>query len=1204
MADKNTNINRKNQDSTPEYHETPRVRSPEGEAESVDGLTPDKGALVIGKDGEKWMTLMPEAGDTGKSLIADPSKTEGLGWAVSKSLVSARDTTPGFLSEKIVDSVGITSRIARPGCNEELQIELGPHFLALAATGWYSGAALSAGVTPGTFDVSEGDGLYVDSTTAFPTVSAQSIPITARTNVVITDILTQPVTYVLVDKDDVILQQSAFPTPSERRGALFLGVVVHTDNATVNAINNLPAVAYGISAQLQDLMEGLGFFNVADNVISHTGSANLMFNKSAGIAFKSGANAHTDPNSPHHLPLAGLAPASFRYRTLLSVEASDITVLDPSTWDDGGTVTTVGGGPNRTTIQRVFVFPSNQIRIQRGQFIYDTFAEAVNAVGHEPFQVEPNIGENGLQLASIVLKHGATDLTDDSEALIFVSSRFGEQGSVGSSVVSNMQNVYDNSVQPVIVLDGPGTFKILDSVAGIGTDLFAILDNTEVTKYFSVDAAGISVAGSIAVTGTVDGRDIDGDGTVQDEHLDGTTENHAQYPLLTGTRPFTGTQGGVTPAIDSDLATKGYVDLTVGATQTVTVTAKVDEAGGISVGEAVFIAGATGGFPQVSLADNSILSSASVLAVAAETKTDGQSILVVTSGLLENFDTSSFSEGDVVYLGVAGAITATHPTGTNAVQRLGRAVKINASTGSMIVNLNPLTVIDDLDGTVRHQLVNQNVGTSSAAAYTIVNDADHRASISLTGENFPSFEEVLGIYHEGYGNIRYHLDGNHDHEWITDVTDSHNFSATVKMTLNAAGDLSLVGDLTLGAGTDVGEFSIDGTLAGDSDDAVPTEQAVKTYVDTGSGGSLIQGEYSYKSDVTDTDPLSGNVKFDNVTLASVTEVYISDTTTLGTDAEAILDQLATGDQIYFQEKSDSANLLRVEISGAVTENAGWRKIPVTVEASAGSLSNNDKMFVVLIFGAGGGGGAVDSVFTRTGAVVAVAGDYSADEVTFTPAGDIGATDVQAAVVEVRDETDTKLALHSLADGTRDFTGVVKGVTPVVGADLSTMAYVDGEIDTVNARIPQTMMGQRAGAVPNAATRRMILAQLFNADGVIALPEGDTITVLAVNGSFMNDTSETTGTWTVGAGISAFNHDGTSVTSYEATVATPSATASLAKFEIYEVGSYKAPLVTHENTSGATEYLNVYIENSSADSKVIPATSPYQWVSVTYVIETL
>lgn len=40
------------------------------------------------------------------------------------------------------------------------------------------------------------------------------------------------------------------------------------------------------------------------------------------------------------------------------------------------------------------------------------------------------------------------------------------------------------------------------------------------------------------------------------------------------------------------------------------------------------------------------------------------------------------------------------------------------------------------------------------------------------------------------------------------------------------------GVLQLPNGTSIDELSIDGTLAGDSDDAVPTEKAVKTYVDT------------------------------------------------------------------------------------------------------------------------------------------------------------------------------------------------------------------------------------------------------------------------------------------------------------------------------------------------------------------------------------
>ena len=52
-------------------------------------------------------------------------------------------------------------------------------------------------------------------------------------------------------------------------------------------------------------------------------------------------------------------------------------------------------------------------------------------------------------------------------------------------------------------------------------------------------------------------------------------------------------------------------------------------------------------------------------------------------------------------------------------------------------------------------------------------------------------------------------------------------TAVLNMVLDEAGELNLK------SGAGVSEFSVDDTFAGDSDDAVPTEQAVKAYVDTG-----------------------------------------------------------------------------------------------------------------------------------------------------------------------------------------------------------------------------------------------------------------------------------------------------------------------------------------------------------------------------------
>jgi len=245
---------------------------------------------------------------------------------------------------------------------------------------------------------------------------------------------------------------------------------------------------------------------------------------------------------------------------------------------------------------------------------------------------------------------------------------------------------------------------------------------------------------------------------------------------------------------DTQLATqqsiKAYVD---DAIKAVTITAKVNEAGGITKGQVVFISGATGGFPQVSLADNTDFSKADVLAVSTETKTDGQNVAITIAGLVENIDTSAYTEGAVLYLGTSGNITEIHPTGIHAVERIGHAVKINASTGSILVELDGLTVINDHDGIMRHQIVNQNAGTSASAAYTIVNDALRRSSISMVGSNYnvvAGISNSLIIYNEGYNKTVNAVDGNYGFEWWTDETDSHNLTSTSKMSLTADGELN------------------------------------------------------------------------------------------------------------------------------------------------------------------------------------------------------------------------------------------------------------------------------------------------------------------------------------------------------------------------------------------------------------------------------
>lgn len=444
---------------------------------------------------------------------------EALATVDSKQIkVSSNDTTEGYLEDKVdsagVEGVGIIRSIANEGGNEAVSFRLGDHYLVLASTGLYTGGVLSAGATTGTFDITAGDGFFIDSNTDFSAVKSnlQPVAISARTNESVTNILTQPVTYISINESDAIIQSATFPTPQERREAIFLGVVVHSDNVNVNAVDNLQVTANDIAAQTVDVMEALGFFNLKGNRITANG-ANLSLNKSAGTAFKRGSNYSINRFDPHTLTLSAQNLLTFRYRNQDSAEGSDVTVLDPTTYDNAGVITTVPSN-NNATIQRVYIFPDGGIRIQRGQEVFSNFNEAIAAAGKEAFLVEENIEDNGLPLASIVMKKNANDLTDDGEAQIFDASRFGELFSIGSSATTTLQNAYNNSVDPEILTDATRGALSVRVGSGADTDITLEVENTAASSVFSVDGEGdvisnsLTIAGGAVVSGAHDGNGI------------------------------------------------------------------------------------------------------------------------------------------------------------------------------------------------------------------------------------------------------------------------------------------------------------------------------------------------------------------------------------------------------------------------------------------------------------------------------------------------------------------------------------------------------------------------------------------------------------------------------------------------------------------------------------------------------------------------
>lgn len=116
--------------------------------------------------------------------------------------------------------------------------------------------------------------------------------------------------------------------------------------------------------------------------------------------------------------------------------------------------------------------------------------------------------------------------------------------------------------------------------------------------------------------------------------------------------------------------------------------------------------------------------------------------------------------------------------------------------------------------------------------------------------------------------------------------------------------------------------------------------------------------------------------------------------------------------------------------------------------------------------------SVDSVFGRTGAVTAQTSDYDADQVDVTPAGNIAATDVQAALEELDTEKAAKsqtaefisgMILGSLSD--RDYRILIK--VPHAGTITETVTRSVSGTATATFKVNTTALGGTANSVSSS-----------------------------------------------------------------------------------------------------------------------------------------
>lgn len=280
------------------------------------------------------------------------------------------------------------------------------------------------------FDIAAGEGFFADNFTDPVDPVRTRVSWTAFIGVTVTDIATQPRTSLGLDLSSgsaVIVQQSALFTPAQGRVIIALAGLIHTNQTNLEFVFSGYSCAQDTRKDLEELQRFVRLINPSGNVFGANG-ANLNLDKSAGETFNNGINYTVDKQSPNLIADPSLAMLTFNYifqdGSMGFTFGSPTTVIDSEFYDDGsGTLLTMPN--NQFQIQRIWFFTlTNQTVIHYGQTTYSSMNDAVVDINAEIVNLAPELTD-GFR-CWLIVRDGATDLTNAAEVKFIAAGRFGD----------------------------------------------------------------------------------------------------------------------------------------------------------------------------------------------------------------------------------------------------------------------------------------------------------------------------------------------------------------------------------------------------------------------------------------------------------------------------------------------------------------------------------------------------------------------------------------------------------------------------------------------------------------------------------------------------------------------------------------------------------------------------------------------------------
>lgn len=301
-------------------------------------------------------------------------------------------------------------------------------------TGILNGGGLSTN-TNTTFDVAAGDGLIniLNKSNSDPHPEIKKVnwsTITVTHTLGDANNADQLNTWIYVDSAGSIQQTLTTPSPALWRNNIVLGSVIHSSNV-IRFVKTFPRTAYSSGNTYAEFVEIFGPLKKSGHLLTVSLTNNMAFDRSSGESFALGRNYDVDPLNPSLVSDTGGTPVFHRYSSASSGFTKDdgpngagYASIDPSKYDDNGTITTTSSG--QYSVQRLFHFPNNTnvIVAYYGKAEYSSIDDAEKNYLLENFQEAENTANQAIYLGALIVKGNATDLNNASQARILTGGIF------------------------------------------------------------------------------------------------------------------------------------------------------------------------------------------------------------------------------------------------------------------------------------------------------------------------------------------------------------------------------------------------------------------------------------------------------------------------------------------------------------------------------------------------------------------------------------------------------------------------------------------------------------------------------------------------------------------------------------------------------------------------------------------------------------